>query len=417
VKIKATDQREQGFYLFLMISAYASTLTFGLYYYFVGAYIIAYSTGVAFTLFCFYGLISFIYPNLVLLFRLSIITALAAFFIQVMYTGGIYSSSMGEFIIIPLLAFFYRPKSDRYYFLVIAACCMLVMWPLTKMGIAQNILNSQDRMTNSLMANVFMFSIVTVYTFLFRYALVVKNKKLGASMIELKETTQKLIQSEKMASLGIMSAGVAHEINNPLNFIKGGIEVLDEELKKEKNLTMDHEPCIHVVKEGVTRAAAIVNSLSHFSRQTDSMDEPCDLHAILDNCLVMLQQKLKYKAELIKKYSTESVLIRGNEGKLHQAFLNFLSNSEQAIENKGIVTIETTVSKKSISVSISDTGIGISQENLKKISDPFFTTKPIGKGTGLGLTITYRIIEEHGGTISVTSKAGKGTKFTVDFNT
>lgn len=416
MKIKATDQREQGFYLFLMISAYASTLAFGLYYYFIGAYIIAYSTGIAFTLFCLYGLISFIYPNLVLLFRVSIFTALSAFFVQIFYTGGAQSPSIGELMIIPLLAFFYKPKKDRYYFLAISALCLFAMIPLTSLGITENILPHEDRLTNSILANVFVFTIVIVFTFLFRYALVAKNRILGASMKELQETTQKLIQSEKMASLGIMSAGVAHEINNPLNFIKGGIEVLDEELKKEKNLSMDHEPCIHVVKEGVTRAAAIVNSLSHFSRQTDSMDESCDLHNILDNCLVMLQQKLKYKANLIKNYSSDTVLIKGNEGKLHQVFLNFLSNAEQAIESKGTVTIDTVVHEKTISISIADTGVGIDPENLKKISDPFFTTKPVGKGTGLGLTITYRIIEEHGGSVSVSSKAGKGTKFTVEFS-
>lgn len=417
MKIKATDQREQGFYLFLMISAYASTLMFGLYYYFVGAHIIAYSTGIAFILFSLFGLISFVYPNLVLLFRLSISTALGAFFIQTMYTGGVQSPSMGEFIIIPLLAFFYRPKKDRYFFLVVSALCMVLMWVLTEMGIAKNLLHSEDRGTNSLMAHLFIYVIVGIFTFLFRYASIAKNKKLGASMKELQETTQKLIQSEKMASLGIMSAGVAHEINNPLNFIKGGIEVLDEELKKEKNLEMDHEPCIHVVKEGVERAAAIVNSLSHFSRQTDSMDESCNLHSILDNCLVMLQQKLKYKAELIKNYTHEDVIIKGNEGKLHQAFLNLIANAEHAIQDKGKITIETKVSKNIVQVSISDSGAGIGKENLLKISDPFFTTKPVGKGTGLGLTITYQIIEEHNGSVSVTSQVGKGTKFVLEFKT
>lgn len=415
MKIKATDQREQGFYLFLMISAYASTLAFGLYYYFIEVYVIAYTTGVAFALFSLYGIISFVYPNLILLFRLSIITALAAFFLQVFYTGGVHSPSMGEFIIIPLLAFFYRPKKDRYFFLAISICCLLTMWVMTNLGLTQNLLKPEDMATNSLLANVFTYAIVAIFTFLFRYASIVKNKKLGASMQELKETTQKLIQSEKMASLGIMSAGVAHEINNPLNFIKGGIEVLDEELKKEKNLEMDHEPCIHIVKEGVSRAAAIVSSLSQFSRQTDSIDEDCNLHEIMDNCLVMLMQKLKYKVEIDKRYSKDSICIKGNQGKLHQAFLNIISNAEHAIESKGSITLFTRPLNNGILVEIRDTGSGISNADLQRISDPFFTTKPIGKGTGLGLAITYKIIEEHNGSISVSSEEGKGTKFAIEF--
>lgn len=398
-----------------MISAYASTLSFGLYYYFIGAYLIAYAAGIAFILFCIFGLISFVYRNLVLLFRLSIATSLGTFFIQVMYTGGVQSPSMAEFIIIPLLSFFYKPKRDRYVFLVLSFLCILLMWPLTELGIAKNILHSSDRGLNSLFVQIFVFSIVAIFTFLFRYASTVKNKKLGASMKELKETTHKLIQSEKMASLGIMSAGVAHEINNPLNFIKGGIEVLDEELKKEKGLKLDHQPCIHVVKEGVSRASAIVSSLSHFSRQTDSMDEDCNLHEIMDNCLVMLMQKLKYKVEIDKKYSKETPFIKGNQGKLHQAFLNIISNAEHAIESKGYITLFTRNLKNGVLVEIRDTGSGISTADLKRISDPFFTTKPIGKGTGLGLSITYKIIEEHNGSISVSSEKGKGTKFAIEF--
>lgn len=234
-------------------------------------------------------------------------------------------------------------------------------------------------------------------------------------MKELQETTQKLIQSEKMASLGMLSAGVAHEINNPLNFIKGGIEILEDGLKDEKELKFEAAPSIHVVKEGLNRASVIVNSLNHFSRRTDSMNEKCDINEILYNSLVMLQPKLKYKGSVIKELSEDELVLRGNEGKLHQAFLNILSNAEQAIGKNGTVTVRSKKLKTKIVVEIIDDGEGISKEHMNRISDPFFTTKPVGQGTGLGLAITYKIIEEHNGKINVTSKPSKGAKFTISF--
>lgn len=275
-----------------------------------------------------------------------------------------------------------------------------------------NILPKEHILTNSLLSNLFVFAIVMIYTFLYRGALANKNKLLGESMKELKVTTEKLIHSEKMASLGIMSAGVAHEINNPLNFIKGGIEMLSKKLEGSK----DHQPFIEAVEEGVRRASSIVNSLGHFSRETAAMDEECDLHQIIENCLVMLQHKLKYKVNLVKKFSkADHLKVVGNEGKLHQAILNIISNAEQAIVNEGTITIETLAKKDHLKLSISDTGVGIGKENLNKISDPFFTTKPAGSGTGLGLSITYKILEEHHAKISVSSQPSKGTIFTVMF--
>ncbi|MEQ9008599.1 MAG: ATP-binding protein [Ekhidna sp.] len=235
-------------------------------------------------------------------------------------------------------------------------------------------------------------------------------------MKKLQETTRKLIQSEKLASLGMLSAGVAHEINNPLNFIQGGLQLLEQGWEDEKELKFEATPCLNVMKEGLRRASIIVKSLNHFSRDTETMNESCDLHQILNNSLVMLQPKLKYKGEVKKLFTSEKLVISGNEGKLHQAFLNIISNAEQAIQKDGLITISTIKKKKRIYVEIADNGIGITKENLKKISDPFFTTKPVGKGTGLGLSITYKIIEEHKGIIKVSSKPGKGSKFVISFS-
>ena len=172
---------------------------------------------------------------------------------------------------------------------------------------------------------------------------------------------------------------------------------------------------MHVIKEGLSRASVIVNSLNHFSRNTESMDEQCDIHSILNNSLIMLQPKLKYKGTVEKDFTEEQLIINGNEGKLHQAFLNIISNAEQAIDKTGTISVKTRKNNNTIDVEIEDDGVGISKEHLNKISDPFFTTKPVGQGTGLGLAITYKIIEDHNGSINVSSKPGKGTKFVVSF--
>ena len=408
-------KREQGFYLFLMISAYASTLIFGTFYWNAGIPEIYQPTYGAFVLFVIYGTLSFFSVNLVILFRLSIITASAAFFSQIYFTGGIESSAITEFVIPPLLAFFYKPIRDRYYFMALSGVAIIAMYILTLTGHTQNLLPDEYVTTHGMYCTIFVFAIVCIYTFLFRNALVVKNKKLGESMRQLQDATQKLIESEKMASLGMLSAGVAHEINNPLNFIKGGIEVLEDGLKNE-NLNFESEPCIYAVKEGLNRATTIVNSLNHFSRNNELTNEECDVKEIIENCLVMLRPKLKYKAKVRTEFDSNPCIIIGNEGKLHQAFLNFLSNAEYAIDERGEILIRTKKERDKVVIEISDNGVGIPKEHLRKISDPFFTTKEVGKGTGLGLSISYKIIESHNGRVSVDSKEGEGTKFTISFN-
>ena len=243
-----------------------------------------------------------------------------------------------------------------------------------------------------------------------------KNQALQDAMENLTKAQNQLIQSEKMASLGLLSAGVGHEINNPLNFIKHGVISLDKEMELQfgdsKSLVA---PYIDIIKEGVKRASGIVKSLSHFSRQGQSMNEVCDVHEILDNCLLILNNKLEYRITIDKNYCSQKVKIHGNAGKLHQAFLNILNNAEQSIKHEGKITISTQIEDHDVIVSIRDSGIGIEPENLNKISDPFFTTKPPGKGTGLGLFLTYSIIEEHKGKISVNSILNSGTEFLVYF--
>jgi PAS domain S-box-containing protein len=236
------------------------------------------------------------------------------------------------------------------------------------------------------------------------------NEELQYALQDLKETQQKLIQSEKMASLGVLTSGVAHEINNPLNFIQGGYFGLNHLLQGE---TLENgeriQKLLDGIKTGVDRTSAIVKSLNKFSRSNDSVDEDCVLKSIIEDTLVILHNQTKDRIEITKNCKEEKVVVKGNEGRLHQAFLNILQNAVQAIEGEGKIEIGSKSDDTHISVEISDNGSGIPEELLPQISDPFFTTKDPGKGTGLGLSITYSIIEDHEGTIEFESEVGKGT--------
>jgi len=245
-----------------------------------------------------------------------------------------------------------------------------------------------------------------------------KHRELQEALESLQRAQEQLVKSEKMASLGVMAAGIAHELNNPLNFIKGGVSTLELHLSRDgKAIDEQLATYLNIIQEGVNRASAILRGLGQYSRQSQVITESCDVHKIVDNCLVILSNSLKYHVKVEKDYCQEPFLITGNEGKFHQAIINIISNAEQAIEGEGVITLSTRVEDKGRRgvLKISDTGAGISPENLRKLGDLFFTTKPPGKGTGLGLSIAYKIIQEHHGKITVSSEVGKGTDFVLTF--
>jgi len=238
-----------------------------------------------------------------------------------------------------------------------------------------------------------------------------KNDELTKALSELKEAHQQLVQVEKMASLGTLTAGVAHEINNPLNYLMGAHLGLmnyfqDFGTSDKKNTDV----LLESISIGVERISNIVKGLNQFSRNNEKLDEICDIHSIIDNCLVMLFNKIKHSADIVKEFEKEKILVKGNVGKLHQVFINVLNNALQAITEQGIITIRTNVFQEKLTVEITDNGIGIEDTYLSLITDPFFTTKPPGEGTGLGLSITYSIVKDHQGEIKFESEVNKGTK-------
>lgn len=239
-----------------------------------------------------------------------------------------------------------------------------------------------------------------------------QNSELKDTLQHLKETQAQLLQSEKMASLGTLTAGVAHEINNPLNFIMGAyLRLADYFRTKPDPNFKESELLLHSIKEGVDRISTIVKSLNHFSHNNSKMDEGCNVNHILDNCLIILNNEIFDRIKVEQNYTDERILVKGNVANLHHALLNILTNSIQAIDGEGKISIKSISNSKlnKVIIEIEDTGKGIEPENIEKIMEPFFTTKDPGKGAGLGLSISYRIIEEHQGKIAISSNVGKGT--------
>jgi signal transduction histidine kinase len=271
------------------------------------------------------------------------------------------------------------------------------------------------------LVSVFVFIYVVIYyhrrmSLQFEADLRDNNSSLQNSLQELKATQEKLVQSEKMASLGVLTAGVAHEINNPLNYIMGGYIGLTDHFKGEGKLDNENISFfLDSIKTGIDRASEIVKSLGQFSRGNQMKNETCDLHHIMDNCLIMLNGQAKEKVQFVKKFHPSPILVQGNIGKLHQVFINVLVNAIHAIEKNGLVTVSSFTNQNRCTIEINDNGCGIAAENLNKITDPFFTTKEPGKGTGLGLSITYAIVKEHKGELEINSKRGLGTTVKLTF--
>lgn len=242
------------------------------------------------------------------------------------------------------------------------------------------------------------------------------NKELNEAFKSLKDAQYQLVQAEKMASLGILTAGVAHEINNPLNYLMGAHIALKDYF--EENGSHDEEQTtilLSSIETGIDRISSIVKGLNQFSRDNNSQNEDCEIHTIINNCLTILQNQTKHKITIHRNYDTHPLMITGNAGRLHQAFLNILNNAIQAIPEKGNIYINTTLDNNKALIEIKDDGVGIEKENLPRVTDPFFTTKPPGIGTGLGLSITQAIVKEHTGQMMIVSQVNQGTKVTMTF--
>ncbi|MCA6058531.1 MULTISPECIES: sensor histidine kinase [Oceanospirillaceae] len=271
------------------------------------------------------------------------------------------------------------------------------------------------------------------------------NEQLKEVNRNLQEQQQIVVQSEKMASLGVLAAGVAHEINNPLGYIYSNFSSLVEGLQDIQRflhhmdgiiakgdtaeslrdgwrnallqydiayLLSDYQSLALETIEGLERVKQIVADLKSFIRQDDGEKAPVDVNDCLRGALNILNNQTKYHAQVDVDYG-ELPVIQGYFGKLNQVFTNLIANANQAVPENGLIRISSRLVDGWIEVAVSDNGHGISEENMRYLFTPFFTTKPVGEGTGLGLSISHGMVQEHGGEILVKSKPGEGSTFTV----
>jgi two-component system NtrC family sensor kinase len=229
----------------------------------------------------------------------------------------------------------------------------------------------------------------------------------------LKEAQEQLIQKEKLASVGQLAAGVAHEINNPLGSVLLYADILRKETPED-----DHQQRadLEMIINEATRCKVIVNDLLNFSRQNEILAQETDVNAVLSELAAETERPESYQdVTVVTALDPDLPHIQADPHQLRQVFLNLMNNAAEAMPDGGRLTLRTArgPAKGWITVQVQDTGTGISEENMKKIFTPFFTTKPIGKGTGLGLAIIYGIVKMHRGQINVQSEVGKGTTFTL----
>lgn len=275
------------------------------------------------------------------------------------------------------------------------------------------------------------------------------NQGLNRTLEDLKQAQSQLVESEKMASLGQLTAGIAHEINNPINFVtsninplKRDVEMLLDAMAKIEDVSASDSPAAekqkqikdykeeldfdylvveirHLIKgihEGASRTAEIVKGLKIFSRLDEDDLKRTDINEGIESTLVIANNLLNNRIKVVKEYS-ELPLVECYAGKLNQVFLNIISNAIYAIDKQfgekegGELKISTRNDEEHIFINISDNGIGMSEQTIKKIFEPFFTTKEVGEGTGLGMSIAYNTIKKHNGQISINSEPGKGTEF------
>jgi two-component system, NtrC family, sensor kinase len=230
------------------------------------------------------------------------------------------------------------------------------------------------------------------------------------------ELESQLSQADKLSSIGLLAAGVAHEVNTPLAVISSYTQMLSKQLHGDPQKS----GLLEKITRQTFRASEIVNNLLNFSRTSGTEFADVDINKVISDTLALLEHQFKTSKIQVNSELTDGISpIQGNSGRLQQVFLNLFLNAKDAMPGGGKLTVATT-NGETVSVKVSDTGSGIAPEHIQRIYDPFFTTKTSPKegqsrGTGLGLSVTYGIIQEHAGKIRVESNAGEGTTFALDF--
>lgn len=371
--------------------------------------------------------------HFIMLFGLTIVTLICLFMEIETYTA----TNFIPIVMTPILIF--RKNSWVYFYVFIAVICFLASWYyVMEFGHIKGVPTEGPQIVAFIntIINIFTipFLIVLFYKGLqkdYEAEILKKNHLLEEQNQQIIQAQTQLVQSEKMASLGQLTAGIAHEINNPINFVSGNVSPMKRDIqeidewassavtgKRPEEIAETFEEVYELlsgIEEGAIRTKEIVQGLRNFSRLDEDDKKMAHVHEGINSTLTLLTHKTPSRTNIHKSYG-ELPAISCYPGKLNQVFMNILSNALDATEEKGDIFIQTGWKDKEnqlIQVSIRDTGYGMNPETQEHLFEPFFTTKDVGKGTGLGMSIAYGIIQQHGGTIEVSSTEGEGSEFRV----
>ena len=395
-------------------------------------------------------------------FLLAIFLGYFSFLTHILLTGGISSSAVPHLIVAALFSFFFSNQKRIFGFFGTSILILVLM------GIGEllfydalHLIPENDRVVFNFWNQLYSGIVIFFFVYIFTAQAKDYSRSLKSSLIELGKTTNKLVESEKFASLGELTAGLAHEINNPVNYVQGNagliqklvadlllVESLRETQDQElRTLLAQEDPsryreviqqivdATHLKKQeieypmireeldqlldglghGVRRISEIVRSLRIYSSTGNTTKNAFDIHESLESALILLNHLIVGKIE-IKQYRGNVDAVIGNPGRISQVIINIVSNAIQSIPmgEQGIITIKTFQNNpRFVQLSIADNGPGIPELIRKKVFDPFFTTKDVGDGTGLGLSISKGIVEEHDGEIVLETEEGAGTTFII----
>ena len=297
-----------------------------------------------------------------------------------------------------------RRKFEANGLIIIAIVMVLIYWAVDSVA------------SDQVMTRVLIVSLVIIYGVMTQ-TLINGRKK---ALLEKERTQEQLIQSESLAAIGQLAAGIAHELNNPLasasSLIQTDLELIQEQAEMreiDKSLLED----LTYARKELNKTKSIVKSILDLSRQTQTYQEEVNMNAVIDDALQVLYNQYKsLGVEIEKKYDPNLPAISGNFSNLGQVLINIIKNAIQALpDGRGKITLSTSHRQKTKTVVVEcrDTGIGIPPEMMKDIYKPFFTSKEVGKGTGLGLYVSYEIIKKHKGEIRIDSREGTGTTVTI----
>ncbi|RUO77015.1 sensor histidine kinase [Idiomarina seosinensis] len=263
--------------------------------------------------------------------------------------------------------------------------------------------------------------------------LITQREQQKAALDKLEDVNHEMLQTEKLAAIGQLAAGIAHEINNPVGYIQSNLNTLgyytdkllalvdgckDENLAKQLRqqdydyLKTDMTELLQESNEGIQHITNITSALTQFTRRSGFAEE-CDLQQQINTTLRVLQNEFKQKARIQRKYCDKPCWVVFDPAQLNQVLMNVLMNAVQAMKNFGDIVIETETDGELATITITDSGTGMSEETARRSTEPFFTTKPEGEGTGLGLSLVYNIVRRHNGTLKIISEIGKGTSVIV----